>query len=94
MPGDSTDDHIDEDNPILPKVKPILTTAGKDPPSAYMNKVDEGVRAAAMKFGLTLNQKYDNTKISSFEFQGKNSTRTGNRPTASSSPSFTAQKCT
>ena len=55
MPGDSTDDHIDEDNPILLKVKPILTTAEKNSPSAYMNKVNEKVRVTAMKFGLTLN---------------------------------------
>jgi hypothetical protein len=57
--------------------KPLYSTAKKNPSTTYMDKVRDGMMEAAKRWNLKLDETMDFTK---FDFQGKRSTRCGNRP--------------
>jgi hypothetical protein len=57
--------------------KPLYSTAEKNPSTTYMDKVRDGMMEAAKRWNLKLDETMDFTK---FDFQGKTSTRCGNRP--------------
>ena len=72
---------VDDEDAALDRPKPEYTTQ-KDPPAAYMDLIDAGIRAAAARNHLTLDPKFDGKVIREFEFMGKRTTRLGNKEIA------------